>query len=53
MKRFTGDMYSEIKYDGERVQLHKDGENFTFFSRSLRPVSEHKVCFFEFFIHVI
>ena len=36
-------MYSEIKYDGERVQLHKQGELFKYFSRSLKPVQAHKV----------
>lgn len=43
MKTCVNGMYSEIKYDGERLQLHKNGENFTFFSRSLKPVQEHKV----------
>ena len=36
-------MYSEIKYDGERVQLHKKGDQFKYFSRSLKPVLPHKV----------
>merc|ERR1719277_959639 len=36
-------MYSEIKYDGERVQLHKQGKDFKYFSRSLKPVMPHKV----------
>ncbi|XP_063690820.1 DNA ligase 3-like [Bolinopsis microptera] len=36
-------MYSEIKYDGERVQLHKQGSQFQFYSRSLKPVMAHKV----------
>lgn len=36
-------MYSEIKYDGERVQLHKQGDKFQFYSRSLKPVMPHKV----------
>ena len=36
-------MYSEIKYDGERVQLHKQGSQYHFFSRSLKPVMPHKV----------
>lgn len=37
-------MYSEIKYDGERVQVHKNGDHFSYFSRSLKPVLPHKVC---------
>lgn len=36
-------MYSEIKYDGERVQVHKRGKMFKYFSRSLKPVLPHKV----------
>lgn len=36
-------MYSEIKYDGERVQVHKKGSEFKYFSRSLKPVLPHKV----------
>ncbi|XP_004364566.2 zinc finger protein [Capsaspora owczarzaki ATCC 30864] len=33
----------EIKYDGERIQIHKDGPKFTFYSRSLKSVAESKV----------
>jgi len=40
-------MYSEIKYDGERVQLHKKGNVFKYFSRSLKPVMAHKVKHFN------
>jgi DNA ligase-3 len=36
-------MYSEIKYDGERVQMHKKGDEFKYYSRSLKPVLPHKV----------
>jgi len=43
-------IYSEIKYDGERVQLHKQGQIFRYFSRSLKPVMEHKVKHFKDFI---
>lgn len=43
-------MYSEIKYDGERVQVHKMGSEFKYFSRSLKPVLPHKVAHFENYI---
>ena len=43
MKKCPNGMYAEIKYDGERVQLHKQGDSFSYFSRSLKPVLPHKV----------
>ncbi|CAG9537991.1 unnamed protein product [Cercopithifilaria johnstoni] len=43
MERCNKEMYAETKYDGERLQLHKDGNNFMFFSRSLKPTLDHKV----------
>ena len=43
-------MYSEIKYDGERVQLHKKGSEFKYYSRSLKPVLPHKVSHFKEYI---
>lgn len=33
----------EIKYDGERLQIHKNGYNFHYFSRNLKQVQPHKV----------
>ena len=42
-KKCPNGMYSEIKYDGERVQLHKRGDEFKYYSRSLKPVLPHKV----------
>ena len=43
-------MFSEIKYDGERVQLHKQGSEFKYYSRSLKPVLPHKVAHFKEYI---
>lgn len=40
-------MRAEIKYDGERVQIHKKGSSFSFFSRALKPVTDHKIHFFR------
>lgn len=43
-KRCPKGCFAEIKYDGERLQLHKDQKNnFKFFSRSLKPVVENKI----------
>ena len=49
-KKCPNGMYSEIKYDGERVQLHKRGDEFKYYSRSLKPVLPHKVSHFKDFI---
>ena len=50
LERCPNGIYSEIKYDGERVQLHKRGAEFKYFSRSLKPVMAHKVRHFAEFI---
>lgn len=34
--------FSETKYDGERIQIHKSGQKFTFYARSLKPMKEDK-----------
>lgn len=36
-------LFVEIKYDGERLQVHKHGNKFNYFSRNLKPVQPHKV----------
>ncbi|XP_046411697.1 DNA ligase 3 isoform X1 [Neodiprion fabricii] len=50
MRKCPDGMLSEIKYDGERVQVHKQGNQFRYFSRSLKPVMPHKVNHFHDFI---
>lgn len=47
MKKCPNGMFSEIKYDGERVQVHKKGNEFKYFSRALKPVMPHKVNHFK------
>lgn len=43
LKKCREGFYSEVKYDGERVQIHKKRSEFKFFSRNLKPVQEHKI----------
>ncbi|CAK9798733.1 DNA ligase 3 [Anthophora quadrimaculata] len=50
MKKCPNGMLSEVKYDGERVQVHKRGNEFRYFSRSLKPVLSHKVNLFKDYI---
>ncbi|KOC62534.1 DNA ligase 3 [Habropoda laboriosa] len=50
MKKCPNGMLSEVKYDGERVQVHKRGSEFQYFSRSLKPVLPHKVNLFKDYI---
>jgi DNA ligase 3 len=41
-KHCPNGMVAEIKYDGERLQLHYDGSSFRFFSRNLKNVPAWK-----------
>lgn len=50
IKKCPNGMYSEIKYDGERVQVHKHGSEFKYFSRHLKPVLPHKIQHFKEYI---
>lgn len=34
---------AEVKYDGERLQIHKSGSKFNYYSRNLKTVQAHKV----------
>ncbi|CAH1967261.1 unnamed protein product [Acanthoscelides obtectus] len=49
-KKCPAGMYSEVKYDGERVQVHKKGSDFKYFTRNLKPVLPHKINHFEEYI---
>eukprot|EP01133_Synstelium_polycarpum_P010995 gene10995-12807_t len=35
--------FAEIKYDGERIQIHKKGNSYQCFSRNLKPIMPWKV----------
>ncbi len=40
LEKLGGKCIAEYKYDGERVQIHKNGENITLFSRRLENISD-------------
>ncbi|EGG21211.1 BRCT domain-containing protein [Cavenderia fasciculata] len=50
IKQCSSMFYAEIKYDGERIQIHKDGKNFKFYSRNLKPIMPWKVVDVQEFI---
>ncbi|XP_032454032.1 DNA ligase 3 isoform X2 [Nasonia vitripennis] len=50
MQKCPNGMLSEVKYDGERLQVHKMGSDFRYYSRSLKPVLPHKVNFLKEYI---
>lgn len=50
LEKCPNGIFSEVKYDGERVQLHKEGDTFKYFSRSLKTVLAHKVNHFKEYI---
>lgn len=43
MARCPNGMLAETKYDGERIQIHKDGDTYQTFTRNLKAVTPHKV----------
>ncbi len=49
-KKCPNGIYAEIKYDGERLQVHKSGNKFEYYSRNLKPVQAHKVAHLKEFI---
>lgn len=50
LEKCPNGIFSEIKYDGERIQLHKSGNTFKYFNRSLKPTLAHKVNHFKEYI---
>ena len=42
--------FAEIKYDGERIQIHKEGDTFSYWSRSLKRVTPWKTKDIEGFL---
>ena len=41
-EKFTNGILAEVKYDGERIQVHKNGNTFAYFSPNVKQVPEHK-----------
>ncbi|QWA14554.1 DNA ligase-like protein [Lumpy skin disease virus] len=49
-KKYKDGICAEIKYDGERIQIHKDNNLYKYFSRNLKPVLFHKIEGFDEFL---
>lgn len=43
VRRCPNGFFAEIKYDGERIQIHKNGDEFKYYSRNLKNIMEHKL----------
>ena len=43
IKSCPNGFFAEVKYDGDRVQIHKKGDELRYFSRNLKPVKPEKV----------
>eukprot|EP01029_Cantina_marsupialis_P019698 TRINITY_DN4580_c0_g1_i1.p1 TRINITY_DN4580_c0_g1~~TRINITY_DN4580_c0_g1_i1.p1 ORF type:complete len:1207 (-),score=475.35 TRINITY_DN4580_c0_g1_i1:263-3883(-) len=50
VKKCPNGFFAEIKYDGERIQIHKNSGVFKYYSRSLKEVAPRKVKEVEKFI---
>nr|WGO62757.1 DNA ligase 3-like protein [Wadden Sea poxvirus] len=49
--KFKDGLFSEIKYDGERIQIHKNGIKYAYFSRNLKHVIQNKIENFDIYIN--
>ncbi|APG58353.1 DNA ligase [BeAn 58058 virus] len=47
VKNINDGIFVELKYDGERVQIHKQNKKYKYFSRNSKPVSQDKVDGFD------
>jgi DNA ligase-3 len=44
------EILAEVKYDGERLQIHKNNDTFTYYSRNLKAVQPHKTEYLKEYI---
>lgn len=44
LKSLKGDFFMEVKYDGDRMQIHRDGTNYRYFTRRATDYSERYGC---------
>lgn len=49
-KKNLDGIYSEIKYDGERIQIHKSFDCIKYYSRNLKPILDYKIQSIEKYI---
>lgn len=50
LRKCPNGAYSEVKYDGERIQVHKNKDKLYFFSRSLKPMRPDKYASIESYL---
>lgn len=46
-KKFSNWFIADIKYNGERVQMHKNGENLAYFSINSKPILDYVIAPFK------
>ncbi|XP_050516904.1 putative uncharacterized protein DDB_G0282133 isoform X2 [Diabrotica virgifera virgifera] len=50
-QKFPNGVYAEIMYSGDRVQIHKSGNRFTYFSNDLKEIQLEKIADFEKYMY--
>ncbi|AFB76951.1 DNA ligase [Cotia virus SPAn232] len=47
IKNIDNGIFLELKYDGERVQIHKQNKKYKYFTRNSKDVTQHKIDGFD------
>ena len=49
-KKFKNGILAEFNYNGERLQVHKDGLTFAYYGRNLKQVPDNKILDLDFIL---